>query len=302
MSVQKKCLTASAITHGLLVVLFFVGSAFAPQKPKPQPQMTPFELVNIPLNLVEEPNVVRGNAGGNPPAAVPREKLPPLTQKNDPPPVKPVEPPVKPVEQPKQEVVKIEPIKPAPRVPESFDLRNLKTIKANDKQEKDEAPKFNLKDATKKVVKTAPTTPSNSQSSNSRETERATEIAKLLDGARQTLAGTGARVDFNSSIIGSGGAEQISYDRVVVGIFEREFRRRPVPRRGNEPAVEVEVVVRRDGSVSSRIVKKSGRAQLDRTVQQVLDSTPKVIPFPASFQSDTRTITINFKLDDIGNG
>ena len=97
MSVQKKCLTASAITHGLLVVLFFVGSAFAPQRPKPEPLMTPFELVNIPLDLVEEPNVVRGNAGGNPPPAVTREKLPPLTPKADPPPVKPPEQQVKPV-------------------------------------------------------------------------------------------------------------------------------------------------------------------------------------------------------------
>src|SRR5688572_16499443 len=156
MSVQKKCLTASAITHGLLVVLFFVGSAFAPQRPKPEPQMTPFELVNIPLNLVEEPNVVRGSAGGNPPPAVPREKLPPLIQKTEPPPVKPVEPPVKPVEQPKPEVVKDEPVKPQPRPAESFDLTKTKTIKANDKP-KEEEPKFNLGAAKKKVVKAAAT-------------------------------------------------------------------------------------------------------------------------------------------------
>ena len=300
MSVQKKCLTASAITHGLLVVLFFVGSAFAPQKPKPEPQMTPFELVNIPLNLVEEPNVVRGNAGGNPPPAVPREKLPPLIQKTDPPPVKPAEQPIKPVDQPKQEAVKVEPVKPAPRTPEVFDLSKPKVIKAPEQPEKVEA-RFNLKAAERKVVKVATET-TRTPSNNTRENERAAQLAKEFESMRQTLAVTGNRLDFSSAIIGPGGAEQISYDRVVVAIFEREFQRRPVPRRGNEPPVEAEVVVRRDGSVSSRIVKKSGRAQLDRTVQQVLDSTKKVIPFPADFQSDTRTIKINFKLDETDNG
>jgi TonB family protein len=276
----------------LLVVLFFVGSAFAPQKPKPEPLMTPFELVNIPLDLVEEPNVVRGSAGGGKPPVAPPENLTPLIQKADPP------PPIKqPDPLPKQEPVKMEAVKPPPRVPESFDLTKTKTVKANDKPAKEEPPKFNLKDAKTKVVKTAPTTPSNP-----RENERATEIAKLLEGTRQTLAGTGTRVDIQSELIGPGGAAQMSYDLAVAKIFEREFQRRPVTHRGNEPSVEVEVVVRRDGSVTGRIVKKSGRAQLDRTVQQVLDSTRKVIPFPEHFKSETRTIRINFNLDDTKNG
>ena len=191
-------------------------------------------------------------------------------------------------------------MKPLTRVPESFDLKNVKTIKPNDKQEKDEPPKFNLKDATKKFVKTSPTPASNSQKLDNK---RATEIAKLMDSARQTLEGTGTRVDIQSDLIGEGGAAQMSYDLAVAKIFEREFQRRPVTHRGNEPAVEVEVVVRRDGSVTGRrIVKKSGRTQLDRTVQQVLDSTSKVIPFPEHFKSETRTIKINFNLDDTKNG
>ena len=300
MSVQKKCLTASAITHGLLVVLFFVGSAFAPQKPKPEPQMTPFELVNIPLDLVEEANVVKGG-GGAPPPVAPREKLQPLIQKPEPPAVKRTEPPVKPVEQPKQEPVKVEPVKPTPRVAESFDLTKTKTIKSDDKP-KEEPTRFNFKEAEKKIIKIAAQNSSRTPNKNTRENDRSAQLAKEIENVRQTLAGIGTKLDFNSSIIGPGGAEQISYDRVVVAIFEREFQRRPVPRRGNEPAVEAEIVVRRDGSVSSRIIKKSGRAQLDRTVQQVLDSTRKVIPFPADFQSETRTIKINFKLDDIDNG
>jgi TonB family protein len=116
------------------------------------------------------------------------------------------------------------------------------------------------------------------------------------------LAGTGTRVDIQSQLIGPGGAAQMSYDLAVAKIFEREFQRRPVTHRGNEPSVEVEVVVRRDGSVTGRIVKKSGRAQLDRTEQQVLDSTRKVIPFPEHCKSETRTNRINFNLDDTKNG
>ncbi len=300
MSVQKKCLTASAITHGLLVVLFFVGSAFAPQKPKPEPLMTPFELVNIPLDLVEEPNVIRGGGGARPPVAPP-EKLPPLIQTPEPPAVKQPEPPVKQPEQPKQEPVKVEPVKPTPRVPESFDLNKAKTVKSNDKPEK-EAPRFNLKEAEKKVIKIAAQNPSRADSSNKRDEERANQLAKILESTRQTLEGTGTRIDIITDGGGEGGSAQMSYDLAVAKYFEREFQRRPVAYRGNEPAVEVEVVVQRDGSVSGRILKKSGRAQLDRTVQQVLDSTRKVIPFPEHFKSQTRTIRINFNLDDTKNG
>jgi TonB family protein len=300
MSVQKKCLTASAITHGLLVVLFFVGSAFAPQKHKPQPQMTPFELVNIPLDLVEEPNVLRGGGAARPPAVV-REKLPPLIQNPEPQAVKNPEPPVKQPEPPKQELIKEEPVKPTPRPAESFDLTKAKSIKSDDKP-KEDAPKFNFKEAKTKVVKVATQTSSRTETTNARDAERASRLAQLLESTRQTLAGTGTRIDIITEGGGESGSAQMSYDLAVAKYFEREFQRRPVPYRANEPAVEVEVVVRRDGSVTGRILKKSGRAQLDRTVQQVLDSTRKVIPFPEHFKSQTRTIKINFNLDDTTNG
>ena len=219
----------------------------------------------------------------------------------EPPPVKQAEPPVKPVEQPKQEPIKVEPVKPQPRVVESFDLTRTKTIKSNEKP-KEEAPKFNLKEAKSKVVKVAPETSSRTENTNRQDAERATQLAKLLENTRQTLAGTGTRIDIITDGGGEGGSAQMSYDLAVAKIFEREFQRRPVPYRNNEPAVEVEVVVRRDGSVTGRILRKSGRAQLDRTVQQVLDSTRKVIPFPEHFKSQTRTIKINFNLDDTTNG
>ena len=57
--------------------------------------------------------------------------------------------------------------------------------------------------------------------------------------------------------------------------------------------------------MGERITKKSGRGQFDRAVQDVLNAVKrnKVIPFPADFKSETRTIRINFNLDDsLNNG
>src|SRR5690349_17300279 len=73
MSLQKKCLTASAIAHGLMVLLVLVGSAFIPQKPKIEgPE---FEIINIPLDaLVEEPNVISGNPNAGRPEDIPPAK------------------------------------------------------------------------------------------------------------------------------------------------------------------------------------------------------------------------------------
>ena len=121
------------------------------------------------------------------------------------------------------------------------------------------------------------------------------------------MQGTGSRVGINySDIIGPGGAAQMSYDLAVAKIYEAEFKKRSIPTRGNEPVVEVEVTVRRDGTVmGERITKRSGRGQFDRAVQDVLNTVKKnkVIQFPADFKSDTRTIRINFNLDDsLNNG
>jgi TonB family protein len=56
-------------------------------------------------------------------------------------------------------------------------------------------------------------------------------------------------------------------------------------------------VIRKDGRVSqARIIKRSGVASLDRSVQEALDRVREVVPFEAGATEDSRTYTIGFNL------
>lgn len=312
MSLQKKCLTASAVVHGLLLMLVVVGSAFIPQKPTINgPE---FEIVNIPDVLVEDPNVLSGNSAAGRPQETPQTK--PQAPVSQPPPVTPAPPIVKP-EPLKSETSKVMPQPPVeqPKTPKPdpeenpFDFKTAKTFKNPPKPEKTESP-FKLNEATKQTIKTAPrqTSESDSARATTERANQATKLAQALEGTKKALQGTGSRVGLNySDIIGPGDRAQMSYDLAIAKIYEDEFKKRSnFPNRGNEPPVEVEVTVRRDGTVmGDRIAKKSGRSQFDRAVQDVLNTVKKnkVIPFPADFKSETRTIKINFNLEDsLNNG
>jgi TonB family protein len=311
MSLQKKCLTASAVVHGLMFMLVFVGSAFIPQKPKID--LPTFEIVNIPAELVEEPNIISGNPNaGRPPDTAPVKQPDPVSL----PAVTPPQPIIKP-EPPKPEPVKpeatktpqtpVEPPKPKPDPePNPFELKNAKPLKTPPKPEEAESPfKKLLSSAKKETLKITPRQTSESNDAQVAAAERANQAAKLaqvLEGTRKALQGTGSSVGINySDIIGPGGRAQMSYVLAVGKIYEAEFKKRSIPTRGNEPPVEVEVTVHRNGTVTGdRITRKSGRAQFDRAVQDVLNTVKrnKVIPFPADFKSETRTIRINFNLED----
>ena len=311
MSLQKKCFTASAIFHGLLLVLVFVGSAFIP--PQPTPSSLQFEIVAVPDALLEEPNVISGNPSAGSPEPVTQVQAPPVVQTPPPQPAVQQTPPP----QPEPEAVREQPMT---REPESkpdnteenpFDLTKAKAIKNTPRQEKPNNNDARF-DSTKAKVMKIETSPKATTDNNSRSSERANaaaaaQVAQVLQGARQAVQGTGSRVGISySDIIGPGGRAAMSYDMALAKFYEAEFKKRSIPTRGNEPAVEVEVTVRRDGTViGDRITKRSGRAQFDRAVQDVLNTVKKnkVIPFPADFKSETRTIKINFNLEDsLNNG
>lgn len=314
MSLQKKCLTASAVTHGLLVVLVFIGSAFIPQKPKIEgPE---FELVDIPENLVAEPNVV---SGGDPNAGQPQTK--PVVPQPAPqlPPVQPVKPKVEPQKQPEPEPAKpkqpapeaVKPVEPKvePRKtldPDAFDLNKVKVITGPEpKPAVKPQRKFDL--GKSKVITVKPSAATNTKAereSSGASDRQAAQASQLLANAMKAVSGTGARVGINpDAILGPGGASRMSYDLAVAMIYEREFKRHPVASRGNEPAVEVEVTIRRDGTVTgSRVTKSSARAEFNRAVNAVRNSIKRVPPFPEGLSGESITIKINFNLDISSNG
>ena len=71
--------------------------------------------------------------------------------------------------------------------------------------------------------------------------------------------------------------------------------------RGDEPVVEVEVVIAKDGTIlSQRIVKKSGRRELDNSIQNTLNRLikTKAPRFPEGSTDEKRPFKINFNLTE----
>ncbi len=291
---QKKCLVASAFTHGLLLVLLFIGSAFIPSKPKEN--FIPLELVDINAMVVDEPNVV---SGGNPNATPPPAPVTPKAQPQQP--ATPPQPVVKP--EPKAEPIteKIPEPKPAEKRfqidPESF-------VKIPDKS-KEKPPKaeptFDFSKSEKRVIKpsNAAKEPSDSENeSRAREMKMAQARAGALSEAMSRLQGGLSKGIGEIGIPGPGGRAYASYGLVLRKIYEEAWIP-PNAARDNEPTVGVEVVIRRDGTVlSRRIVKKSGRAELDRTVQKALDRVNKVPAFPSGSTDEQRKFEFDFNLTD----
>jgi len=323
-NLQKKCLAASAFTHGLLVLLLVIGSAFITRQP---PEITPsFELVDLSAMLVDTPNVV---GGGNPNASLPpapapepirpvEPAAPPAVQPRPQP--EPAAPPPEAKPEPKPEPVKLpEPVKP-PEIkpdrlnPDSFKISE-KAIKKEKPPEKapektaEKAPEktkpepsFDLGKAEKRVIK--PTaTKNNEAAATQAEAQKEQQMASARRGAAVTEAlsrvkGGLSTVGGTYDIPGPGGAAYASYHLALRKIYEEAWIP-PQAARDNEPIVEVEVVIARDGTVlSRRITKKSGRAELDRTVQKTLDRVNKVPPFPSGSTDEKRTFRINFNLTD----
>jgi TonB family protein len=99
-------------------------------------------------------------------------------------------------------------------------------------------------------------------------------------------------------IPGPGGQAYASYGLVLRKYYEEAWIP-PQTSRGNDPIVAVSVVIRRDGTVlSRRITRKSGRTELDRSVQRALDRVNKVPAFPSGSTDEQRTFEIEFNLTD----
>lgn len=289
MSLQKKCLTASAITHGLLLLLVFVGSAFIPQKPKLDgPEFEIFELPSD-FELVAEDNVF---SGGNPnarkgdgfptPQPVQPQQLPPpatppqqTPKTEDKPIVKPPEIKPEPVKQPDPSKVKqpVAETKKPKLDADDFKIPDKKTAKQEPKKaepKKDES--FDLKDILSKAEKRTVTTqskPSAADDKAAREKQLAAANASALADARRKLdsklgsggspAGTGNIDD----ILGPGGARVASYSLYLAGIYRSAWIA-PAKSSARTP-VRIKVTISRDGVVlASEVLNASGNRDFDR--------------------------------------
>jgi TonB family protein len=305
----KKCLAASAVTHGLLLVIVVVGSAFIPAKPKFQPPA--FEFVPLDAKLIEEDLV----GGGNPnvtevPQQAPLQQVPQTQATPQPQPQKvqqsdPPKPEPKPEKKPDPVKTAEKPVDKTPDPPkvvnDRFKLDDKSKIKKIDKPEKTETAKKTIDFDTSKVVRKK-ITPENSDSSNAADAAASKAQAKALAqrsaALEQILGKIQSGVSGSTSIEfpGPGGQAYVGYGIYLKKIYEEAWIP-PAAARDNEPIVAVEIVVAKDGRVlSSQILKGSGNSNLDRSVQNTLNRVKKVRPFPEGSTDEKRTFKLNFNL------
>ncbi len=293
---EKRCLIASAGGHLLLLVILLVGSAFLPDKPKRSDNLPALRVV--PSVLVDS---LLSGGGGNPNAPLNegQQKLvappPPVPQ-----PPKQITPPV-PQPQPKQEAKKPAApelpkkplVKPAKEQPKEIAKNNLKSVPAPAKPvAKPDLGKVVVRDPAAKARAEA------EAKAQAAAQERATALAiarKQLNNSIKNLNegfSKGTVVEIN----GPGGLAYANYSQFVKTIYEDAWD--PADDlMDDDSTAQVSVTIGKNGDViNARLVKRSGVAVLDKSVQRALDKVKFVAPFPEGAKEDQRTFNINFNL------
>jgi outer membrane biosynthesis protein TonB len=319
---QKKCLMASLLTHGALVLALVFGAAFIKHEaPEPLQQSAVLQMITLPAELTDGMTQI---GGGSPqsasvapapaapvqperqaepePAPVPPTPTPVVESPRpvvEPPTVKAVEPP--PVPKPKE----LEKVKPAPKP-------KLEKVVETPKPKPAPAPEKKKIAVVLDTVVRKPDTAKDRQKEEQRQAdERARQAAdrqrqnvqtalKNLDRLGSTLS-TGTTVDVASLGVGSGGwggtgPTLVNYAQWVKEIYDRHWIVTDAVK-SDDGIVKVEIVVQRNGDARGKILRGSGDATLDRTVQTALDRVKNIgYPFPDGAKDSSRTFIINFNV------
>jgi TonB family protein len=273
----KKCFIASGGLHVLLVLILVVCPAFLVSSPKPS-DVQPITFIPDILNDSNfagggNPNADRPAAAApTPPAPVARPTPAPAPPETKPV-VKEVAPP-KPVEEP-LEVAK--------------DNRSSKKI-----------PDVSLKPVVRNP-NAKPTAKDTSAEDNQARERLAMKnrFAGALDHALGKIrSGTGESAKLEGSPgLGGGGPSYAPYGAWVRSYFERAWVI-PEDATSEDATVEVSVTIASDGTVTAKkIIKRSGDAAMDASVQRVLDRVTSVErAFPEGAKDKQRIYIIPFNL------
>jgi TonB family protein len=300
---RQKCFIASAGVHLLLVTILVVGPAFLAPRTKTQDMAS---LDFVPSKLIDAAFSGGGNPNAKPPPAAPPAPPAPPTSKPEP------KPEPKPENKPE---LKPE-TKPAPK-PEREPDPPKDSEKDTPKKDKTDPDSLNvsqnhvrkkpnisltpvtLKSATHKTQKTdiAAAEAAAQEAEDRRIADARRRAAAAIGSTARSLKDnvTATSIDTNYGP-GGGGEAYANYGQVVKSIYERAWL--PADDATNEEAItKVTVVINRDGKVASaRIVRGSGDASVDTSVQRTLDRVIFIAPFPDGAREQTRTYTINFNL------
>jgi TonB family protein len=277
---QKKCFLGSAGVHLLLVVVLFIGPAFLTSKSKVD-DMPPLDV--IPWKTVDAMVSGGGNPQARPPVAAPAPPVP------APPVVNPTPPPVTP-EKP------AEPVK-EPQTPKEVQ----KTKTETESFEASKTPKRRLPNVSTKIVKATPDTHKTSRRTDSQEQERADAQRQAIASAISRTASS-LRNDVSPSTTvdtnygpGGGGEAYANYAQVVKSVYQQAWVLPDTS--ADEAIVKVKVTIASDGRVvASEIVRGSGDAAVDTSIQRTLERVTFVRPFPEGAKEKERTYPISFSL------
>jgi TonB family protein len=123
---------------------------------------------------------------------------------------------------------------------------------------------------------------------------RASAVADAMKHLQGGLSATGTSID----IPGPGGVAYASYGLYLKKLYEGAWIP-PMAGRGDEPIVEVEIVIAKDGTVlSSRVIKPSGRRELDNSINNALKRVRKARPLPEGTKDEKRLFKLEFNLTE----
>ena len=297
--VQKKCLIASTGLHGLLLLVVLFGSAFFTAKDKVE-KSPPVEFITLDAKLIDGLTSGGGNPKVKPVPPAPPSPAVVKTEAVSPPP-KPQAEPVKPV--------KLEPVPPKRSKPEPVKEPVIKDHQGFEPIIKKEKKKNEIKvDTTKVIVRNDTDAKSRAEAAKKKaqHEKEAREYANAQHQARldREAQFKGALTNLKNNLttgtdiepFGPGGEAFVDYSQFVKNKYDEAWIA-PGEGADDSATVQVKVTIARAGQViSAEIVKRSGSAMMDNSIDRVLKRVRFVAPFPEGAKDAERTFVINFNL------
>lgn len=256
---QKKCFLAATGFHLLLLIILLVGPAFLSSREKPDDSPV---LDFVPMKTID----AALSGGGNPHAAPPAPALRP-------------QPPV-----PRQV------IPPAPRPePEEKTAPSPERVKR-----RRELPDVSTEIITRSRPKRSKSSRSVDNSQARIEAQQRAALDHALDNLREGLSSS-TEIEIPRGP-GGGGPTYANFYEAVKTVY---FNAWVVPDgvTDDEATTTASVTIARDGSVvNAHIIRRSGNALADQSVEAVLRRVRFVAPLPEDKNESQRTVTIKFNV------
>ncbi len=315
-TLEKRCLTSSALLHAGLVGALVLFSALAARRVMEEPMaLPPIEMISLEGVRLTDGVGASGGTPAPPPPVVRTETI-------TPPPVKPLVPPrpvpearetrvetVRPDPAPKAEPVvpRVKPeVRVSSRVVKSQDVDPKLKGKAEPVQ-KDRVVQVAKAPAKKSAREIASEKAAAQKKAAAVEEARQQAARAAAEKWKQTVGGIRSQLsrdlsgETEISVPGPGGGGEVwmGYGSYLKAFYEARWRRPgslPVP----VAYVGIAITVARDGRlVRFELVEKSGIRVLDDSVLDVIQRYRTLEPLPAGTSDVERTFRIKFKLEGI---